>query len=373
MSFKYLVISDIHLGHRRTKSEFIIRNLNNYLSLDMLKSIDCLFIAGDFFDRLLSLNSGETYDIMVYIRQLLERCSSCNTMLRVLKGTQSHDFDQCNLFINIYDCIKDKMVLDFRYVDMLSIETLPNGHTVMYLPDEWKPTADMIYRDVKALLKTKKMNKVDIIIMHGMFSFQLPAHLKSPLIHNEFNYLNICKHFIHPGHIHTPAVFDRIYAQGSFDRLAHNEEHPKGGYLCEIGDTYVEPKFIENKNAKKYITLNVNKKPIEAVIARISKLGLKLPKDSYIRLKASIDSDAITYLKRLQTTFLDLNISVKALEKGHTKEDEVETTTAYKPIVITKDNIFELLQNLYSKREDIDKDKIPKIDEFLKKLLEENG
>lgn len=369
MKLKYLVISDIHLGNKRTRSEFIINNLKEYLNVDILKSIDVLFIAGDFFDRLLNLNSAETYEIMFFIRVLLERCSKCGCMVRVLKGTHSHDFEQCRLFVNVYDCIKDTYNLDFKYIDKLCIDEI-KSYKVLFLPDEWKPTAEMIYKDIRALLNFKKIQQVDLIIMHGMFSFQLPSHIKSPLIHNELDFLKICKYYIHPGHIHTNAVFDRIYAQGSFDRLAHNEESPKGAYLCEIGEEDVKPRFIENKNAKKYVTININKKNLDEVILRITKLISKLPTDSHIRLKGSIESEGILYIKKLQEKFFDYNLSIKVLEKDKDKKLEREATSVYKPISITQDNISSLLKDIYYKREDLDSNKKESLDKFVKKLLE---
>ena len=61
---KYLVFSDVHFGHDKTPTEFIINNLNNLLSnyVDR-KDIKAIFIAGDLFDRLL----GSRYNCLIYI------------------------------------------------------------------------------------------------------------------------------------------------------------------------------------------------------------------------------------------------------------------------------------------------------------------
>ena len=369
MSLKYLVISDVHLGHQRTDTNYIIKNLKDYLNDEMLKSIDVLFIAGDFFDRLLSLHNPDVYSIMSFIRVLFERLHTSNTALRVLKGTNSHDWNQCELFTTVYNCIKETHTVDYVYVDHLSIEKY-KGYDVLYLPDEWKPTSELIYKDVKALLKSKKLSKVDLIIMHGMFSFQVPSALQSPLIHNEFNYLSICKYYIHPGHIHQHLEFDRILAQGSFDRLVHGEEQSKGGYLCEIGeDVTPSYKFIENVNAKKYITINVNNKTLDDIISRLGKLLTKLPSGSYVRLKSGVDTDAVKYIKKLQIRFVDFNLSLKILN-SKVKEKEEDISSLYKPISITKDNISTLLQDIYMKRVDIEKNNLPKLEKLLNEVID---
>ena len=364
---KYLVISDVHLGHKKTKTEYILSNLEGYLTRDLLKDVDVLFIAGDFFDRLLSLQSNEAYLIISYIRSLFKLLHTTGTMLRVLMGTPSHDWRQNELFNSIYSCMNDKYPVNFRYIDNLYLEDIL-GYKVLYIPDEYKPTADLVYKDVKELLDSKMLKKVDLIIMHGMFSFQIPTAVKSPLIHDEAKYLSICKYYIHPGHIHERKTFDRIYAQGSFDRLMHNDESPKGGYLCEIGDKLVEPIFVENKKAKKYITINVSHKTTDEIISRLSKLYAKLDSGSYIRLKTNIDSDAVVYFKKLQKRFTEFELSLKVVNNKEAKEVQQQT---YTPIAITRDNIAELLKNIYGKRENIDTTDIPKIDKFLEEILNE--
>lgn len=370
MGLKYLVISDVHLGHKRTSTDFIINNLKDFLSIELLEKVDILFIAGDFFDRLLTLHTPETYEIITFMQILFNRLHNANTALRVLKGTQSHDYDQNTLFKTVYECVSKDKNIDFSYIDTLSIESYLGKYDILYLPDEWRPDSTLVMKDIKNLLKTHKLEKVDLIIMHGMFSFQIPPNLHSPLIHKELEFLDICRYYIHPGHIHVSVNFDRILGQGSFDRLAHNEEQAKGGYLCEIGEDKCSYEFIENKNAKKYITLTVTNKSVDDVLLRLSKISTKLPAGTYIRLKAKQTDDAITYIKKIQERFINFTITTKVIDKK--EETLVETAKSlYKPITINKDNISILLKDIYSKKETIEPSKQQKLDRFIDTLLKD--
>ena len=61
-------ISDIHLGHPKTTTEYIITNLNKYLNNDeFLSNLDILFFAGDVFDNLLNFNDEVITHIKMWI------------------------------------------------------------------------------------------------------------------------------------------------------------------------------------------------------------------------------------------------------------------------------------------------------------------
>lgn len=107
--------------------------------------------------------------------------------------------------------------------------------------------------------------------------------------HNSDDFLSIVKHFINIGHIHTFSTCQKIIAGGSFDRLRHGEEEPKGGVSCTIsenGNSYV---FIENKFAKIFKTINIKQKDVEQALLYLDKQLSKIPISSHIRLKADKD------------------------------------------------------------------------------------
>lgn len=253
------VVSDIHLGCKRNKADFIIANLNKYLSNDtFLASIDLLVLAGDVYDELLNASSDEVALIDLWIGRLLRKCQRYNVTIRVLAGTPSHDRGQSRRFetINELNERSGKKAAKLRYVDNLEIEYLTEfGLQVLYVPDEWSTSAQDTLDQVRTLLKQHQLATVDLAFMHGNFPHQLPAGIGHIPMHDDVAYSEIVSRLIFIGHIHVASVYGKIYAQGSFDRLSHNEEAPKGFLRAVLTqDSYVVS-FIENKSAAVYATL----------------------------------------------------------------------------------------------------------------------
>ena len=96
---------------------------------------------------------------------------------------------------------------------------------------------------------TSGLTKVDYAVMHGQFDYQLPKHITGMPRHDSQKYLDIVKHYIFIGHIHTHSVYDRIIAQGSFDRLTHGQEEPKG-YVVSIVDDEEKISSLRNTYAR---------------------------------------------------------------------------------------------------------------------------
>lgn len=347
-SIRYLVISDIHLGHSRNKTENIIDALNAFFedfTTDL--NLDILFLAGDVFDNLLDFSSSESNLATIWAAKLMKYCGSLKIKLRVLKGTPSHDWDQSEIFNTLSKAAK--FPVDMKYVNSLSIEKIDDlGITVLYVPDEWRSDPNVTYDEVKALLAHDGLEKVDIAIMHGNFNYQLPPQATKAPRHDEEKYLSIVKYFISIGHIHTSSVYNRIIAQGSFDRLAHGEEEPKGAILCTIHrEGHGEYFFIENKKAKIFKTINIKFNDVDAAIQQIERHTAKLPADSYIRIRAKRDHPLIVGIDEVKKRFPLFHVTKITTEEEDVNQftliEDVKDTSEYIPITITKDNIVDLL------------------------------
>ena len=269
---KYLVLSDIHLGHTGNKTEEIITNLaiffTNYYK--EIKDIDILFISGDIFDRLLSTRSLEYKMIVSWLSNILLWCKDRNIKLRILYGTPGHDNDQVAGFTEIASKLAPEC--DFKYIPNLWIEKMDDlGISILYIPDEVHPDSEDTWKDVQAKLEEEQLAQVDITIMHGCFLYQLPVKdLK--FAHKESNYLDITKYYINIGHVHTSSCYERILAPGSFDRLAHNEEENKGGLLCKIyKDGNMNFKFLVNKLSKIFKSLDYTGKEESYILKDLDK------------------------------------------------------------------------------------------------------
>lgn len=341
MKFNYLVLSDIHLGHNVNKTENIIENLKKFFVeyAKFLKNLNAIFLAGDVFDKLLISSSNEFLLINRWLTELLLYCKKYNIMLRVLEGTHSHDWNQAKVITSIIERLE--LDLDYKYIDDIVIEkNTKYDITILYVPDDYNPDAKITYNVVKEKLKENLINEVDIAIMHGQFHYQLPG-ITLLSSHTEENYINIVKYFINIGHIHTFSINGKIIAQGSFDRLAHNEEEPKGGILVNI-DTEKENsfKFLTNKHAMIFKTININNLTIDELIKLLDTEVKKIPNNSSVRLLGNIDQ---LNLEQLRKRYSNINIKLDKKQEKENKTKLIEDKIIIDGFSITKDNIKQLL------------------------------
>lgn len=326
MSKRYLVLSDIHLGHKRTPTTEIIDHLYKWLedNKELVIQQDAIFIAGDLFDNLLEWASEDAIESSAFMNNLAKFCCRNDIALRILEGTPSHDWKQNKAIANNINDLE--IPIDFKYIDKLHIEYMDKLEMyVLYVPDEWRPDPEDTYKEVLKLMDELGIDKVDIAIMHGQFGYQIPQAPDSIPKHNEEKYLNIVKHWINIGHIHTHSVYERIVAQGSFDRLSHNEEGPKGATFMTVGeeDTYL---FKENPYAKVYKTVKIKLTDITDIMAKLDKVASKLPPYSHLRILVPRGSPVLTNIKDIELRYPLLNIKATTDKKEDTKEYILNTT-----------------------------------------------
>lgn len=337
-------ISDLHLGHRRTPTAKIIENLNKALPNDYTFSeIDLLIITGDVFDTLLHLPNPEVFHIRLWINRLLRLCKKHDVVLRVLEGTPSHDWKQSRLFTHINELVE--IGADVRFVETLSIETIERfGLTVLYCPDEWKPTCDDIWIDVVSLLKAHQLETVDIALIHGAFEHQLPAHITLNT-HKIERYSRIVRFLVFIGHIHFHSINERIVCPGSFDRLAHGEENPKGFIKARLYKTGTyELVFVENKDAARYITIDATNTDPDTFLQSAYERLKTLPQDAHVRFLIQRDESLLLKIEKLKLEFLSMEITRKIQTQSQTTTAETLSLTTQQPtLVLTHTTLPKLL------------------------------
>jgi hypothetical protein len=348
---RYLVLSDVHLGSKNNPTEEIIANLDTFFEDYSPKSehckLDIIFIAGDLFDRLLDMDDENTHLIKLWLDRLSRFCSRETISLRILKGTPSHDWNQSSQAETVWKISQTPG--DFKYVDTLSIEHMEKHDIhVLYVPDEWASTTQETLEQVKTLMAEMQLKTVDIAIMHGLFNYQLPGVGKTTSKHDELSYLELVKYFINIGHIHTHSTYERILAQGSFDRLTHGEEEPKGAMLMILdpddGNKFF---FLENKKAKMFKTITLKLADVDRCLESIDKQLLKIPINSYIRIKARKDHGVYQAFEELKLRYPLYHLSKKSLED---EEEAVHSEyindllgMEYSSVQIERSNITTLL------------------------------
>lgn len=344
---KYLVMSDLHFGHKTNTIDVMGNNLIHFFNSykEVIKDIDILFLAGDIFDNYIPSYTDTYLKITKVLIEVIKWCQHYNVKLRVLEGTPSHDWRQASVISTI---IKDlEIKIDYKYIDKVDIETMEDYKiNILYVPDQVKPKGEEVYKIVQKVLKEKNLNTIDIGIMHGQFHYQFPK-LKLDSSHNEEDYLSIVKHYIHIGHIHNHTSKGRIIAQGSFDRIAHGEEEDKGCVLSKINledEKQDEWMFLVNKQSMVFKTLNYLNQSSEDLINRLRKDLKSIIKGSSIRLVINEESKELIKTKAFKDLTKDYQMKYLYPDKEKIKlgdiiikEDTIDSFT------ITKENILELV------------------------------
>lgn len=264
---------DQHFLHRRFKSSRLRAALEyGFPNNETTGALDMLFYGGDFFDHLAdSVHDEEFQDACAYINWRCQSASKYNYPIRILHGTKSHDMDQVKWWVKINESLAKPA--DLKYMDTVCIEHHPILGDILYVPDNWKPTADEVWEDVCEVLRSKNLTMVDWIIMHGAFKHQLPEHLhnKVSFLHDSHRYSKICRKYVLVGHVHLQSQWKNIISCGSLDRASFGEEAPKGMMKIRCTSKGDDILFIENPYARTMLTYPIDEldPDIEDVVAWI--------------------------------------------------------------------------------------------------------
>lgn len=338
-------VSDIHLGDRRNSATEIIANLRCAVDDNTETSqLDIIFLAGDVFDDLLVLSNDDVIAIDLWIYGLISLCAKHDIVLRILEGTPRHDRTQSKRFILVNEVMG--YPADVKYIDKVSIEHIERfGIDVLYVPDEAPGGPAATLRVVKELMKAKAIEQVDFAIMHGMFEYQVPIISKDHK-HDSAAYLALVRFLIFIGHVHTFSQLDRITAQGSFDRTAHGQEEAKGHVRATVYDSGEwEVVFVENKGAKKFVTVRCQAFTLEETLVEINHVVQDLPKGSHVRLDLDREHPLNASIDVLIRTFpmISWEKKIRGTEEELELSDTISLDEEYTPITITRENIEELL------------------------------
>lgn len=336
-------ISDIHLVHPNTPTEHIIRNLDAaFPDTQETGRLDAIVIAGDLFDRPIHMHDPNAILIKLWMVRFLRICAKHRIEVWVLEGTPSHDWRQSAYLVYLNDLAQ--IGAQVRYIDTLAIEYSPKLGSILFVPDEWAPETDDTWRQVQQLLQQHGLEQVDFAVMHGSFAYQLPEHVKAPK-HDMQRYLGIVRKYINVGHVHKPSQYERILANGSFDRLAHGEEEPKGHWRVQIGPHGDRLTFVENTGAKIYRTIDCNGLSLDAAMEKLSAVA-QLPEGSAVRIMAARGETILSSLEVLRKKYPHLTWSTKPVENAVTQTNLlVDLRSTYQQIPLTKSNLRELLMD----------------------------
>jgi len=352
--FKAASISDIHLHHARTPTVHILGNLSNaFMDDPSTKELDYIFFGGDLFERIMTLDDADVAIIDAWFYIFLTFCKRNNIAVRVLKGTPGHDWEQPNAMTRVNSL--GKIGADLKYFNTLHVE-YEQAHDMwcLFVPDEWGATANDTLSQVRELLKEKGIDQVDIAIMHGQFEYQISSNIheySQGQLHDHLAYLEIVRCLTFIGHDHTFSSFqNRIFAQGSFDRLGHGYEAPKGHIRFHVRspDDY-DIQFVINENAKRYDTYDYESMLTEDILPNLDKKMVLLPEDSYVRVKVNKGHPLLQASNIVKLRYPLHNVEVFTAKEPASKiladmknKGEI-SDQVFKPIYITPNNIEDLI------------------------------
>ena len=308
------ILSDLHIGHMGISNIKLVEDIKKEI-FPFIEKSDILVICGDITDRSMDLSDTTSNYLVSLFLDIFNLTDKLNIPIFILRGTISHDRENMNIPLEIHKRYKYRNKIYFRDIlDIVYIEEL--GYYVLTIPDNLNyKNIDDVYLDIKKKMHNLNIDSVEYVFFHGTFKHVFPEYIKlKSLIFDEkkFNFVN--KNIL-AGHIHTHSEYGKVIYVGSFERLNHGEEEDKGFLYIEDYKDFNKIKFIKNKNANLFVTIDVDKlkEPIKEIDKKI--------KNKIINLRfISQDNDK---LKSLQEHYSKKeNVNVKILwKKKENKED----------------------------------------------------
>ena len=149
--------------------------------------------------------------------------------------------------------------------------------------------------------------------------------------------------------VHKHSIYKRIIVPGSFDALTHDDDYrkeKKGGILIYLeDDNTFNVKFLLNRYALKFTTINVKDKDLDTLSKQLDKFRKK---DVRVRLVIDNDSQLTKNLKELIQKYPELHITIKKNKKNSNTETLNKTIKKIDIIKLDHDTIVEYI----NKKED---------------------
>lgn len=275
-----LAISDVHIGCARLNPHLLHQKFIKYVYPQITPDIDLFFVCGDFFDTRLDLNAFAAFESIEIIQELRDICKQNGVDLRILRGTFTHDRNQPRHFVNGID-ENDQSVRLFEKMEVELHEK--TGLRILYMPDNL--VSDDLYEDIRQLLSAHNLDSVDILIHHGYFKHMLPEIFMKKGLPKDCLEIEKIEKYVKGctlnGHVHVSSIYKNVISIGSFDRLAHGEEGPKGFYKIDISNGVYTFTFIENEDATPFLTFDLQNYDAEGALHAFTERWLGLV-DSFL-------------------------------------------------------------------------------------------
>lgn len=230
----YAFIADTHIGVRLNRADFF-QSLDIFFRHIRESEEEChaIFVCGDLFEHRLSIADSQwaaVFISMLVYNHLGKTEERLNCPVYFIHGTDSHDRDQYPIFLNMIEDMYDSDASyddrDVFYIQHACEGKLPNGKTVLFLPQEY---TDIDYEKLFS-------KKYDIIVGHGPISStnKNPCKCASyETIHSADKLGEISKICVF-GHYHGFTDFgNNVYYAGPWLRWKYGEDEPRVFFYCD--------------------------------------------------------------------------------------------------------------------------------------------
>lgn len=323
---RIVVCSDIHFGCLSNDQEEMAEAFVKTI-FPLLPETDMFHINGDLFDDVLHFDRNEFDPIYITFMALFNECAKHNVIFRLNQGTYSHDRNQCKRIASFYNSTFYGQ-FDFKFMDGIHFETVTiKGRDLrfLYVRDDlpYKSAEDAVDA-IRAKMAELGWDYVDYAFVHGFFEFTFPNNVSREkrvvFTRNQFSFV---RKVIDAGHVHQYRVDGNAISNGSFDRMSFGDEDPKGCIqILDYPDHYVA-KFIENRFAAVYDTIEISpeedthqiRDKIQAHIA-----GLNTTRKISLRFLVKSQEQYHAIVTWMRETYPEIRISSKR-EKDKTEVD----------------------------------------------------
>jgi DNA repair exonuclease SbcCD nuclease subunit len=363
-----LFVTDLHYGASDDKK--LTEELYNIFLSRAKKDkhdLDFIVVGGDIFHRKFSFNHKTARLAIDFIDDLAQLCLDNDISLRILKGTQTHDYQQLDNFKYL------ERKGDIKIINKVHAEEMRENFVVLHMPEEYMSDYHEYYKEY--FEEVDEETKYDMIFAHCTMDFsaftsqqqESESTLSSAPIFDSKEFAEYYHAGMMMGHIHSRKFYNDFYYPGSFSRFAYGEEKPKGflSILYDPDSTELDVDFIENTEAPEYMTFRINEvvdlnKDIEEQVEKLESL-----KNKYDNVKFKLGNQTAedaSNLSIIQEKFnnqkgVKIDNSEKFEKEKEKKEEELDKykfiTDREYTLPITVQKYIEMEQNIEISEEKI--------------------
>lgn len=354
---KISAIGDLHFGNPRIASDKMYLELCEYFYPEA-KNSDLILLTGDLFDQISMVSSNANKFVSIFIRELFAFSSEHHVPIRILHGTYSHDRNQ----LSVLEVLKFKNT-DAKIINEISCEEITvkdKKLRILYIPDNlpYKKSTDVMSH-INKVMSVLGWKKVDIVLGHGTFSHALPVSIEHapPCLYTREQFDEILEPngIIIMGHIHIPSAKNNIYYCGSFERMSHGEEQPKGFYTFTYENDKWNAKFVENDSATLFVSISPQGNSTDEIIADFDQQikNIFINHTGYVRVLNNDTETRAILQKVCLTRFPSIVYSSKSIadsDKPEIQITDIDLNT-FDDIKPSRENLGELIAQFLQENE----------------------